>query len=56
MLTFIRYIEVYFYVCVCGLPLLLNEDFNGGSVPYMHFIVVLAGLKKIVRYIEDFVI
>jgi len=59
MLTFTRYIEVYFTFgrldCVC-----YNEDFvisrfDISRFYSIHFIVILAGLKKIVRYIEDFV-
>ena len=56
MMTFIRYIEVYFYVCVCGLPLLLNEDFKGGSVPYIYCSFGRAeenrSLYRGLRYIE----
>jgi len=54
MLTFIRYIEVYFTFgrldCVR-----YNEDFVISRFCSIHFTVILAGLKKIVRYIEDFV-
>ena len=60
MLTFIRHIEVYstfaFLDCVR-----YNEDFVHSrfviiKVCSIHFIVIQTGLKKIVRYIEDFVI
>ncbi len=60
MLTFIRYIEVYFTFelldCVR-----YNEDFVKSRFVIskfcsIHFTVILAGLKKIVRYTEDFVI
>ena len=62
MLTFICYIEVYYFSfafldCVC-----YNEDFiklrfviYRGFVPYC-LIVILAGLKKIVCHTKDFVI
>ena len=52
MLTFIRYIEVNF-----TFPLVdcvrYKEDFVKSRS--IHFTVILAGLKKIVRYIEDYV-
>jgi len=59
MLTFIHYIEVYFTLgrldCVR-----YNEDFVISRFVILrfcsiHFTVILAGLKKIVRYIKDFV-
>ena len=54
MLTFIRYIEVSFTIalldCVCYI-----EDFVKSRFCSIHFIVILAGLKKIVPYSEDFV-
>ena len=55
MLTFIRYIEVYFTFafqdCVR-----YNDDFVKSSFSSTHFTVILAGLMKIVLYTEDFVI
>ena len=48
MLTFIRYIEVYFTFALV--------DFVKSTFCSIHFTIILAGLKKIVRYIEDFVI
>ena len=55
MLTFIRYIEVYF-----TFELVDCVRYKGGFVISrfcsIHFTVILAGLKRIVRYIEDFVI
>ena len=35
---------------------LYNEDFVKSRFCSIHFIVILAGLKKIVRYSDDFVI
>ena len=60
MLTFIRYIEVYFTFglldCVC-----YNEDFIIlrfviSRFCSIHVTVILAGLKKIICYSEDFII
>ena len=60
MLTFIRYIEVYFtfaFLDYVG----YNEDFVKPRFVIsrfcsLHFIAILAGLKKIVRCTEDFVL
>ena len=55
MFTFIRNIEVYFTFafleCVH-----YNEDFVKSRFFSLHFIVILAGVKKIFRYTEDVVI
>ena len=55
MLTFIRYIDVNLTFarvdCVY-----YNEDFVQSRFCSIHFTVILAGLKKIFRYTEDFVI
>ena len=57
MLTFIRYIEAYMFFffaildCVC-----YNEDFMKLRFYSIRFIIILAGLKKIARYNEDFVV
>ena len=60
MLTFIRYMKVYFTYafldCVRG-----NEDFAKSRFIIsrfcsIHFIVILEGLKKIVCYTEDLII
>ena len=55
MLTFVRYIEVYytfaFLDCVR-----YNDDFVKSSFCSIHFTVILAGLMEIVLYTEDFVI
>ena len=55
MLIFIRYIEVYFTFAFVD-SVRYNEDFVKSRFCSIHFAVVLAGLKKIVRYTEDFVI
>ena len=63
MLTFIRYIESsrgIFYVCVSGLCSLFNEDFVKSRfvisrISSIHLILILVGLKKIVRHTENFV-
>ena len=55
MLIFIRYIEVYFTFALVDC-VRYNEDFVKSRFCSIHFAVVLAGLKKIVRYTEDFVI
>ena len=47
LLTFIRYIEVYFTFALVDL---VKSRFCS-----IHFPLILAGQKKIVRYIEDFV-
>ena len=56
MLTFIRYIEVYFTFAFLDC-VRYNDDFVKSSFCSIHFTVILAGLKKIVLYTEeDFVI
>ena len=60
MLTFIRYIEVYFTFGLLDC-VRYNEDFVKSRFVILrfysiHFTVILAGLKKHVRYTEDFVI
>ena len=60
MLTFIGYIEVNFTFALVGC-VRYNEDFVKSRFVksrfcYIHFIVILPGLKKIVRYTEDFLI
>ena len=55
MLIFIRYIEVYFTFALVDC-VRYNEDFVKSRFCSIHFAVVLGGLKKIVRYTEDFVI
>ena len=55
MLIFIRYIEVYFTFALVDC-VRYNEDFVKSRFCSIYFAVVLAGLKKIVRYTEDFVI
>ena len=57
MLTFIRYIEVNFTFALVGC-VRYNEHFVKSRFVKsrfcsIHFIVILAGLKKIVRYTED---
>ena len=61
MLTFIPHIEVYFtfaflafYVCV--LRVRYNEDFVKSRFCSSHFIAILAGLKKVDRCTEDFLL
>ena len=55
MLTFIRYIEVYFTITLLDC-VRYNEDFLKSRFCSIHFTVILAGLtEKIVRYTEDFV-
>ena len=55
MLTFICYMEVnvMFALVDC---VHYNEDFVKSRFYSIHFTVILAGLKKIVCYIEDFII
>ena len=58
MLTFIPYIEVYFTFAFLGC-VRSNEDFVKSRFVTsrfcsLHFIAILAGLKKIVRCTEDF--
>ena len=55
MLTFIRYIEVYFIIALLDC-VRYNEDIFKSSFSSIYFTVILAGPKKIVRYTEDFVI
>ena len=60
MLTFIRYIEVNFTFAFVGC-VRYNEDFVKSKFVKsrfcsIYFTVILAKLKKIVRYTEDFVI
>ena len=56
MLTFIRYIEVYFTFAFLDC-VRYNDDFVKSSFCSIHFTVILAGLMKILLYTEeDFVI
>ena len=59
MLTFIRYIEVYctfaFMDCVRYYEDFVKSRFVLSRFCSIHFIVILGGLKKIVRYTEDLV-
>ena len=57
MLTFIRYIEVYFTFAFLDC-VRYNDDFVKSSFCsiLLHFTVILAGLMEIVLYTEDFVI
>ena len=60
MLTFIPYIEVYFTFAFLDC-VRYNEDFVKSRFVTsrfcsLHFIAILAGLKKIVRCTEDFVL
>ena len=59
MLTFIRYIVVYFTFglvdCVRYKEGFVISRFVISRFCSIHFTVILAGLKKIVRYTEDFV-
>ena len=55
MLTFIRYVEVYF-TCEFLDCVRYNDDFVKSSFCSIHFTVILAGLMEIVLYTEDFVI
>ena len=50
MLTFIRYIEVYFTFALVDY-VRYNEDLLKSRFCSIHFTVILAGLKKIVRYL-----
>ena len=54
-MTFIRYIQVNFTFALVDCDR-YNEDFVKSRFCFIHFIVILARLKKIVRYTEDFVI
>ena len=60
MLTFIRYIEVYFTFGLVDCAR-YKEDFVISRLVIsrfcsIYFTIILAGLKRIVRYTEDFVI
>ena len=55
MLTFIRYIEVYFTFALVDC-VRYNKDFVKSSFWSIHFTVIWAGMKKIVHYTEDVVI
>ena len=55
MLASIRYIEEYFTFVFLDCAR-YNEDFVKSRFCSIHFIAILAGLKKIVRYTVDFVI
>ena len=52
ILTFIRYIELNFTFALLDC-VRYNEDFVKSKFCSIHFSVILAGLKKIVRYTED---
>ena len=54
MVTFIRYIEANFTFGLVDC-VRYNEDFVKSRFCSIHFTVILAGLKKIVRYTENFV-
>ena len=60
MLTFIRYYEVYFTFglvdCVRYEEDFVTSRFVISRFCSIHFTVILTGLKRIVRYTEDFVI
>ena len=60
MLSFIRYIELFFTFglldCVRYKEGFLISRFVISRFCSIHFTVILVGLKRIVRYIEDFVI
>ena len=55
MLTFIRYIEVYFRFALVDC-VRYNKDFIKSRFCSIHVIVILARLKKIFLYTKDFVI
>ena len=60
MLTFIRYIEVIYFTYALLDCVRDNEDFAKSRFVIsrfwsIHFILILARLKKIVRYTEDFI-
>ena len=55
MLTFIRYIEVYFIIALLDC-VRYNKDIVKSMFCSIYFTVILAGPKKIARYTEDFVI
>ena len=58
MLTFICYVEVYFMFaflgCVCYNMDFVKSRFIISRLGSTHFIVILAWLKKIIRYTKDF--
>ena len=54
MQTFIRYIEVYFTFALVDC-VFFYEDNVKSRFCSIHFTVILAGLKKVVRYPEDLV-
>ena len=57
MLTFIRYIEVLDILdCVRYKEDFVISRFVMSKLCCIHFTVILAGLKKVVCYTEDFVI
>ena len=56
MVTFIRYIEANFTFGLVDCVVRYNEDFVKSRLCSIHFTVILAVLKKIVRYTENFVI
>ena len=55
MVAFIRYIEANFTFGLVDC-VRYNEDFVKSRFCSIHFTVILAGLKKIVRYTENLVI
>ena len=55
MLIFICYIEVNVMLALVDC-VRYNEDFVKSRFCSIHFTVILAGMKKIVCYIEDFII
>ena len=55
MLTFIRYVEVYFMIALLDC-VRYNMDIFKSRYCSIHFTVILAGLMEIVLYTEDFVI
>ena len=54
-MTFIRYIEVNFMFALVDC-VRYNEDFVKSRFCSIHFTAILAELKKMVRYTEDFVL
>ena len=55
MVTFIRYIEANFTFGLVDF-VRYNEDFVKWRLSSIHFTVILAGVKKMVRYTENFVV
>ena len=55
MLASIRYVGIYFMIALLDC-VRYNEDFVKWRFCFIHFTVILAGLKKTVGYTEDFVI